>query len=395
MSAKQKAIKIILPLVIIAIGVIVMRFLILSRPAPKREARVNPGALVDVISVAKMDKQLQISGTGTVQPEQEVSITMQVDGLIEKVAPDFVAGSFFRKGELLFAVEAIDYELALDRAKTTLIKAENEITIIESKATVARQEWERLRLGDSEEPNPLIVYEPQLEDAKANRAAAIAALKQAELDLQRTRVVAPFNCIVRSEEVGLGKYVRSGNSVAMIASVDAAEIILPLPLDDLQWINIPGQKDGSKGSGATVRLEVGDTQFNWQGEVVRSLGEVDSRSRMARLFVRVEDPYGLDNRHNGKNINLEFGMFVEIILAGETLTGIVEVPRTALRDNSTVWVMDEEQKLRIKQVQIARLEKQSALISEGLQDGDRIILTTLPGGVDGMKLRPADQGITK
>ena len=391
MSAKQKAIKILLHLAILAVGIIVMRVLILSRSVPQKTERTNPGALVEVVSVAKQDKQLQIYGTGTVQPEQEVTITMQVDGLIDKVAPGFVAGGFFRKGDLFFAVEAIDYELAVDRAKSALIKAENEIIIIESKATVARQEWQRLKLGDQEEPNPLIVYEPQLEDAKANRAAAIAALKQAELNLQRTRVVAPFNCLVRSEEVGLGKYVRSGNNVAMIASVDAAEIVVPLPLDDLQWINTPSQNPGNKGSLTTVSLKVGDKDYKWQGKVVRSLGEVDPRSRMARLVVRVDDPYGLDDGNTENRMNLELGMFVEVLFAGEVLTDVIELPRTALRENSSVWVMDNDQKLRVKHVEIARMEKQSALISAGLQEGDMVILTALLGGVDGMKLRPANK----
>ena len=387
MSGKQKAIKILLPLVILAVGIIVMRVLILSRQAPQKAPRVNPGALVEVITAAKLDKQLQISGTGTVQPEQEVTITMQVNGLVDKVAPEFVAGGFFRKGELLFSVESIDYELAVDRATTALIKAENEIIIIKSKATVARQEWQRLKLDDQEEPNPLIVYEPQLQDAKANRAAAVASLKQAELNLQRTRVVAPFNCLVRSEEVGLGKYVRAGNNVAMIASVDAAEIVVPLPLDDLQWINTPSQGPGKKGAQATVGLQVGDHDYKWQGEVVRSLGEVDPRSRMARLVVRVDDPYGLDDGNTENKMNLELGMFVEVLIAGEVLAGVIEIPRAALRENSSVWVMDNDQKLRVKHVKIARLEKQSALISEGLQDDDMVILTALPGGVDGMKLR--------
>jgi RND family efflux transporter MFP subunit len=392
MSAKQKAIKIILPLVILAVGILGMRVLIMSRQAPQKAPRVNPGALVKVISAAKLDKQLQIFGNGTVQPEQEVTITMQVNGLVDKVAPGFAAGGFFRKGDLFFTVESIDYELAVDRAKAALIKAENEIIIIDSKAVVARQEWERLKLDDQEEPNPLIVYEPQRQDARANQAAAIAALKQAELNLQRTRVVAPFNCLVRSEEVGLGKYVRSGTNVAMIASVDAAEIIVPVPLDDLQWIRIPKRGSINKASQATVSLKVGDSEYKWQGELVRSLGEVDPKSRMARLVVKVDDPYGLDERDHENKMNLELGMFVEVLFAGEVLTGIIEMPRTALRENSSVWVMDNDRKLRVKHVQIARFEKQSALISEGLQDGDMVILTALPGGVDGMKLRPIRMG---
>jgi len=392
MGAKQKAIKIILPIVILAIGIIVMRFLILNRSVPQKQVRVNPGALVKVIKAEKQDRQIKIFSTGTVQPEQEVTVTLQVNGLINKVAPGFTAGAFFRKGELLFAVESIDYELAVERAKTSLIRAENAITIIESKAAVARQEWERLKLEDQKEPNPLIVYGPQYEDAKANRDAAVATLKQAELDLQRTRITAPFNCLVRSEEVGEGKYVRAGNNVAMIASVDRAEIVVPLPLDDLRWLSIPRKENSEKGSDSTVRLEAGANLYQWQGQLVRSLGEVDMKSRMARLVVRVDDPYGLRPEGNKQKLNLELGMFVEVVFQGETLTDVVEIPRAALRENSTVWVMDSEQKLKIIPVEIIRQQKNTVLIDSGLEDGNLVILTTLPGGVEGMNLRSVSEG---
>lgn len=395
MGAKQKAIKIILPIVILAVGLIAMRFLILNRPIPLKQTRENPGALVKVVKAESQERQIKIFGTGTVQPEQEVTITLQVNGLINKVAPGFAAGAFFRKGELLFAVESIDYELTVERAKASLIQAENEIIIIESKAAVARQEWERLKLKDQKEPNPLIVYGPQYEDAKAKRNAVAASLKQAELDLQRTRITAPFNCIVRSEEVGVGKYVRAGNNVAMVASVDGAEIVVPLQLDDLRWLSIPRQGNSEKGSDATVRLEVGTNLYQWQGQLVRSLGEVDMKSRMARLVVRVDDPYRLRTEGYTQKLNLELGMFVEVVFQGETLADMVEIPRAALRENSTVWIMDSDQKLKIVPVEIIRLQKDTILVDGSLEDGDLVILTSLPGGADGMKLRSANEGEPK
>jgi RND family efflux transporter MFP subunit len=392
MGAKQKAIKIILPIIILLVGIIVMRSLIVNRPVPQKQARVNPGALVKVIKVEKQDRQLKVFGTGTVQPEQEVTITLQVNGVINKVVPGFTAGAFFRKGELLFAVESIDYELALDRAKASLIRAENEITIVESKAAVARKEWERLKLKDQKEPNPLIVYGPQSEDARANRDVALANLKQAELDLQRTKIRAPFNCLVRKEEVGEGKYVRAGNNVAMVASVDAAEIVVPLPLDDLRWLSIPRQGNSEKGSTATVRLDLGGKMYQWQGHLVRSLGEVDMRSRMAQVVVRVEDPYKLLAEVNTQKLNLELGMFVEVVFQGETLTDLTEIPRAALREDSTVWIMDNNQKLKITPVEIIQHQKNTVLIGSGLDNGDLVIMTTLPGGTDGMKLRSVSEG---
>ncbi|MDX1777192.1 MAG: efflux RND transporter periplasmic adaptor subunit, partial [Desulfobulbales bacterium] len=129
MGAKQKAVKIILPILVLVLGVFAMRMLILNRPAPQRQVRENPGALVKVIRAEKQDRRIQVFGNGTVQPEQEVTITLQVSGVINRVAPGFTAGAFFRQGELLFAVESIDYELAVERARAALIRAENEITV--------------------------------------------------------------------------------------------------------------------------------------------------------------------------------------------------------------------------------------------------------------------------
>jgi RND family efflux transporter MFP subunit len=392
MGTRRTLIKILLPAVVLMVGAFVMVSLIKNRPVPQKTARPNLGALVQFVTVEKQDRQIQVHSTGTVQPEQEVSITMQVSGRIDRVSPGFVAGGFFRAGELLFSVESVDYELAVERAKAALIRAENEIIIVESKAEVAREEWKRLKLGSQEEPNPLIVYGPQLQDAKASRTAAAAALKQAELDLKRTQVVAPFNCLVRMEEVGLGKYVRIGNNVAMVASIDAAEIIVPLTLDDLQWLKIPGQRNADAGSLATITVEAGSKMNNWQGHLVRSLGEIDPRSRMSRVVVRVDDPYQKRKESKQSRINLEMGMFVEVSLHGQTLKDIVELPRTAVRENSSVWLMDSENKLRIQAVEIMRLEKETALIKSGLKGGENIILTALPGAVDGMKLRPAQEG---
>jgi hypothetical protein len=197
---------------------------------------------------------------------------------------------------------------------------------------------------------------------------------------------------VRSEEVGIGKYVRAGNNVAMVASVDGAEIVVPLQLDDLKWLSIPRQKNSAKGSTATVQLEVGSNLYQWQGLLVRSLGEVDMKSRMAQVVVKVDDPYRLQGEENSQQLNLELGMFVEVVFQGETLSDVVEIPRAALRQNSTVWIMDSDQKLKIVPVEIIRQQKDTVLIDSSLEDGAQVILTTLPGGVDGMKLRSVSQG---
>lgn len=393
MSLKNKLLKIVLPVVIIIAGFAGMKLLVLSRPAPIKETRRNPGVLVEVFSVKKESRPVIVSGTGTVGPRQVAGITPQVGGRITYLAPGFVAGGFFRKGDLLFRIEDTDYILAIERAKAALAKAEYDLATVKSQARVARIEWERLKFGEKAEPNPLVFYEPQLKNARAGVDSAKAALQQAELDLARTSVHAPFTCLIRSEEIDLGQYVTVGKSVATVAGTAAAEIIVPLPLKEMQWLRIPRLDSRGNGSPAKVTLTVGGRVLTWEGRVVRSLGEVDPRGRMARVVVTVGDPYNLEKGHPDDRPNLEFGTFVDVEITGKKLSEVFVVPRLALREGNCVWTMDEEMKLRIKPVEVVRREREHLVILDSFKEGDLVVLTNISGAAEGMKLRTAGERV--
>lgn len=392
MTRRQKLLRILLPILILLLGVVGMRMLVLSRQAPAKQTQKNPGVLVEVLRAEQGDHPLLVLGTGTVQPRQEVAITPQVSGRIVHLAPGFQAGGFFRKGELLFEIEPLDYQLAVERASAALAKAEVDQALVEGQARVAGEEWDRLNPGV--EAPPLVLQQPQLKNAQAAVAAARAALEQARLDLARTRIQAPFDCRVRSEEVALGQFVRATASVALVAGTEAVEIVVPLPLEELAWLQIPRAGGAGKGSPARVRLSGADPERGWDGRIVRSLGEVDSRSRMARVVVAVEDPYNLSSK-GARQPDLEVGMFVEVAFGGRTLSQVVPLPRAALREGGLVWTVDAEDRLHLQPVTVARQEETLALISEGLTDGDRVVLTRISGAAEGLKLRPRQAGASE
>jgi RND family efflux transporter MFP subunit len=397
MNFRSRLFRIVIPVIILIAGFVVMRLLVLSRPAPQKEARSNPGALVEVLTVSRKDHQVQVIGTGTVQARREASITPRVSGRITYIAPSFIAGGFFPRGDLLFEIEAVDYRLALVRVRAVLAQAELELAKVKSSALIARREWEGLAVNNNQKPNPLVLYGPQIKKARADVAAAGAALKQAELDLQRTRIYAPFDCRVRSEGVEAGQYVRAGSSVAVVAGTETAEVVVPLSLEELQWLRVPHQGSQDKGSPAKVRITVGKESFgkksfNRQGRVVRSLGEVDPKGRMARVVVAVDDPYYLKTRRNNNEPDLEMGMFVEVTFYGDILTGVFSVPASALRENNTVWVVNGENRLNIRPVTVVRREQETLLVKDGLKEGERLVLTAISGAAEGTKLRFLDQG---
>lgn len=390
MSKKTTVLKIIIPFIVIITGILIMVTLVKSRPEPKKEARKDPGILVRVIKAEKIDREVIVKSTGTVEAAQEVSVIPQVSGRIVYVAPDLDVGGFFKTDEILFKIEDTDYRLALERAKASRAKADYDLATIESQASIARSEWERMNRDNQTPPNPLVLYKPQLKNAQAALASAEAAVKQAEIDLERTRIRVPFNSRVRSENIDLGQYVTSGQSVAVLAGTDAAEIMVPLPLDDLRWLEIPRYGKTQNGAAASVYLDMRGEKYKWKGRVVRSTGEVDTKSRMMQLVVQVDDPYGLKVKKDTSHPALALGTFVDVHLRGKMLRNVFVIPRIAFRDNSTVWIMDSNQKLLIRNVMPSRIEREEVIISEGLENGEMIVATNISGAADGMKLRPVE-----
>jgi hypothetical protein len=180
--------------------------------------------------------------------------------------------------------------------------------------------------------------------------------------------------------------------VVVVVGTDTAEVVVPVNLDDLLWLEIPGPGRDSTGSTARIILKTGNNSFSWQGHIDRSLAEVDPLGRMARLVVLIQDPYLLNSAGEEGQPTLALGSFVDISFTGRTMREIFVLPRQALRDNNTVWLMTDDNLLRVKTVNPGRLEKNEVFINEGIAAGDRVILTNLTGAANGMKLRSANQG---
>ncbi|KIH76100.1 RND family efflux transporter, MFP subunit [Geoalkalibacter ferrihydriticus] len=390
MSRKTLLLKVVLPFIILACGAAGMALLVMSRQPPAREISEIPGVLVEFMPVARADHQVRILATGTVQPRHEVVITPQVSGQVVEIDTQLVPGGLVAEGQRLLAVEDVDYRLGVERAQAALVRAELDLQMVEGQARVARAEWLRLDLPGEEEPSPLVLFEPQLASARAGVASARAQLEQARLDLERTRLSAPFNALIRSAPVERGQYVRAGNPVATLIGTDRAEIIVPLPLDELARIQVPRAGGRQAGAPVEIRLSLGERHFTWQGRVIRSLGEVDARGRMARVVVAVDDPYNLKGSWPDSHPALEMGLFVQVDLQGETLEQVVSIPRSALREGDQVWLLTADERLHIRPVEVLRREQQTLIIGAGLEGGERLVLTHLMGAAEGMKLRPRD-----
>lgn len=380
-----------LPLIVLAVGVVGMVVLILARPKVETRPRSLPPPLVRVVEVEPRDVQLTVSSQGTAMPHKESTFVAEVPGKVVWTSEALVDGGFFEEGDVLLKIDPTDYELAVTRNKAQVAQAELRLMHEEAEAGVARKEWEDLGEGDG---HPLTLREPQVAEARAAFQAARAALAQAQQDLKRTKVRAPFAGRVRQKMADVGQFVNRGTPVAAGYSIDIAEVRLPLPDAELAYLDLPLHYRGSamNESGPRVRFTAlfGGERYEWDGRVVRTEGEIDPKSRMVHVVARVEDPYGRRGEQPDRP-PLSVGIFLDARIEGRIAEKVVVLPRAALRGRDTVWVMDGEDRLRFRQVEVLKTDPEEVIIESGLESGERVCLSALDAAVDGMKVRTLDE----
>ena len=378
--------KALLPVAVIAFGGLSAYVLISARSEVVVAPPKVPLPLVRAMTVETRDVQLQIEAHGIVTPRTRTSLVSQVAGQIISVSPAFANGGFFKTGDVLLTVDPRDYELAVDRARAVVAQAQVRLAREEEEADLARQEWQRLGNGEATD---LALRKPQLADARAALQAARASQEQARLAFERTRIRAPYEGRVLSKIVDLGQYVNPGAPVARIYAVDYAEIRLPVPHEQLAYLdlvyNARNELEPASRPKVLVHADFAGAPHTWHGEIVRIEGEIDARTRMVNLVARVDAPY--DRGDDGGRAPLYAGLFVEVEILGRVARNITVVPRAAIRGSDQVLVIDEDNRLRYRRVNLLRLEAESALVRSGLAGGERVCISTLDAVVEGMQVR--------
>ena len=386
--------KYLVPAGIILLGLLIMVGLAASRRKPPKNRPVFPGVLAQIAKATVETRQITIRGHGTAKPFREISVSPQVAGRVEWVSPNFATGGRFKKGDALLRIEQTDYLLAVDQARAAVAGAEYALAVAKANANIAQKEWQTMQaaqeqlsgiaIDTNQIPDALVLHEPQLRRAEADLASAQAALQMAELQLARTVITAPFNCRIKNESADPGQHINTGAPIAILYSTDKVEIDVGLPMSELLWLEIPGAP-------AIVKLNLDDHVFVWDGVLVRSLGVMNETERLARLVVQVEDPFVRQSKYSPE---LNIGTFVEVEIKGRQLDGVIPLPRRALREGTMVWIARDDSTLDIRTVTIERMTPTEVLISSGLASGEKVILSSVPGAVTGLKLRLVSAGAT-
>lgn len=357
-----------------------------TEPTASRSGATKETAmLVDVISVQRGTFQPTIEATGTVQASQDITLSPRVGGEIIQLSENFTPGGYVQKDEMLLQIDPSDYRNLLQQRRSELQQAESDLTIEMGRQNVAEQDYELLDDSLTIENRSLVLREPQLNTARAIVESAEAAVRQAELDLERTTIKAPFDAYIISRNANVGSQVAPGDNLGRLVGLENYWVVATIPQSKLRWITIP---DGNEENGSDVRIR---NRTAWEedeyreGYLYKLVGALEDQTRMARVLVNVPDPH----RYQAENPNappLMIGSFVETVIQAEELADVIRINRDYIRQDNTVWVMEDEV-LRIRDVEIIFRDADYAYITNGLNDGHQVVITNLTTVVDGSPLR--------
>ena len=375
--------KIMTPLVVLIIALGIYVALINSTPELNTTQKDPVPVAVRAQTIALETISLEVTSEGNVQPRAQTQLVAQVSGEVIAVAEALSSGGQFQRGDTLLELDPRDYQIARSRAQASLDRARAERDFASDEAARVRTLYgdELASIADLQRAERTLA----VAEASVNEAAA--TLERTSIDLERTVIKAPFNGRVRSESVDIGQFLREGASIATIYDTERLEVRFPLADAQLAFLDADYARLGSAGDeAATVTLMAkfaGDMQ-SWEAKLTRTEGDISTRSRFLHVIAEVNDTA------SDKGVQLPIGLFVNGIITGRDVEALVRIPRTALRADNTVMVIDENDQLHFRDVQIFQLTSDSALISAGLNEGERISVSPLQFVVEGMPVQVID-----
>ncbi len=384
--------RILLPLLLLGGGY--WGFTKLSVETVKEERERPPRRKIETeaIPLERTDFRVVLESQGIVRPHNETTLTPRVSGRVVTISPQFEGGAFFHEGEILVELDPTDFLAELSTAEARLARAQASLAQEEARAEQARLDW--VDLGYTTEPTDLVLRKPQLKQAKADEKAALASLSEAQRRLERTKIRAPYAGRVKERLIGLGQSVTSNTQLGEIFSTDFAEVRLSLSSRELTYITLPNDP-GDPSIPVTLTDALAETnQQTWQGEIIRTEGALDERSRKLFVIARVDHPFATQ----AGEPPLRIGQPVRARFEGGLIENVFVIPRSSERNPGEVVLIDPEE-LRLKRQEITPIwsDFENYVIRDGLLEGWFLSTSRLAAAPNGAKVMiiPAKDKATK
>lgn len=373
------------PLLVLGLGAGVYALLHAAKPEPDKREEVPRPVSVFVEIVQSADVNLDVFTQGEVRSRAAIDMVAQVGGRITHVSEEFTEGGAFLPGVPLVTIEDTDYQLVLTQADARMAEARVAVELALADADVARQQ-----LRGTPNPSDLALKKPQVAEARARQKAAEADLAQARLNLSRTEVSLPFTGRVAGTYVDVGQYVSPGTPLGRAFATDRVELRLPINDGQLASLGLPIGYSAGENGGLMVALsaDVAGREHLWSGELLRLDAAIDSETRLLYAIAVVEDPYGENVSQHG--MPLAVGLYVKAVIRGRRMADAVRIPRGALRAGDTVYLINDRGLLEVRKVAVVHSSPDFAVIREGLNSGDQVVVSSMRNPIQGMALEAAN-----
>lgn len=367
-------------LVLLAVGGAIAA-LVATQPQPEKKKDAPRAPAVQVALAEPVVARLTVTTQGPARPRTQIELSSEVGGRLVWTSPALLEGGAFGAGEALARVAPADYELALARARSEIAAAQARLTRESAEAELAREDW--AELGGGRPASPLTLRQPQVAEARAALAAAQAQAAQAQRDLGRTTVRAPFAGRTLAQTADVGQQIGPGAPVATVFATGVMEVRVPLTDADLAALELPlGYRGGASGPKAELTADIAGQTRRWTGTLARVEAALDERTRLAFAIIEVPDPFG-----SRWSAPLAPGVFVTARIDSPRSEAFIRTPRGALRKESEVLVVRADDTVEIRTALPARSAPDGVYFRAGLNAGERVIVSALATPKPGLKVQ--------
>ena len=372
-------------IIVLVMGLSITSLIVMTGPEPESQKSEILARTIRSIEAKTTDIKLYVQSQGTVASKQVIDIVPQVAGEVIYVSPKFVAGGRFKKGEVIIRIDPRDYELAVITAEASIAERNQRVMQEDAEAALAAAEWEQLGQGEASD---LTLRKPQKEGALAALKSAQASLQKANLDLDRTELRAPFDGILTEKMVDFGQFLNRGNKIGTYYSTEVLEVRLPLTNRDISQFDLAGLQTGERQYEVRLTGQFANKENTWNARVIRTEGIIDVRSRI--LYV-VAELKGNELFAPSDGMPITIGQFVSAEIEGRSFENVVRLPRESLRQGNQVLIIDQDNKLRTRMVEVLETNNEYVVIASGVKDGDIVNLSQLGISVDGLLVETETQ----
>lgn len=361
----KKFLKISIPLVIITATAIMIYIIFANPPQMKKEITKVSKIQVEVKNLNKEKFQVFLDSYGTAQASTKTTLTSQVSGKIIFINENFKNGAYFKKGDLLVQIEDEDYKADVKIANAQLILAKQTLLEEQAKAKQAKEDWKKFNID--EKPDNLVLRVPQLQSAIATVEAKEADLQKAKLNLNRTKILAPYDGRVIEKSISIAQVISNNAQIGTIFSNDNIEVRLPIKNKDLNLIDI--------NLDAKVEFISQLSNKIYEGKIVRSESTIDENTKQLYLIAQIDENIS----------NLKIGEYLKAKIEAKKLENVIIIPNETIYQSSYVYVQ-KDGILEKRVIEISWQNDEYAVISNGLKENDNLILTTLGSVKSGTKV---------